>query len=448
MIHGTRRNRWVLGARGLLLLLVGGSIAGCDGLLEVDDPLAVLDERTNSPVGAELLRRNALVQLFSTVDGAAWESGLLADEFWYQQQAFWDNSVPPFEGTQLLDMRASLQDQEGLGFGILTSYGSWQDVRTRGATVAMEKLLRYALPGAREAHVGEMLAVRAYATMRLAENHCPGFPLPEVRDFNVILGPAVTTQQAFEYALARFDSALVWAADSARVLNFARVGRARTLLQLGRFAEAATTAAAVPTAYVYQAEYGDDQENELRAAAPFGNLWGSQRGRSVADGEGGNGLDFVSAQDPRVPTALRDTARDGVTPFYALDKYPSYTSPIPIATGLEARLIEAEAALAAGDAQWLTILNDLRAGQGLAPLADPGTPATQLDLAFRERAFWLFATGTRLGDLRRLIRVYARSSESVFPTGSYWRGGTYGPATSLPLDRSDRDNFGMWCTAL
>jgi hypothetical protein len=315
----------------------------------------------------------------------------------------------------------------------------------------MEKLLRYALPGAREAHVGEMLAVRAWATMRLAEDHCPGFPLPEVRDFNVIVGPAVTTQQAFEYALARFDSALVWAADSARVLNFARVGWARTLLQLGRFAEAATAAAAVPTAYVYQAEYGDNQENQLGAVGPFGDQWGSGTGRSVADGEGGNGVDFVSANDPRVPTALKDTARDGVTPFYELDKYPSYTSPIPLASGLEARLIEAEAALAAGDASWLTLLNDLRATQispPLAPLADPGTPATQLDLVFQERAFWLFATGTRLGDLRRLIRVYGRSSESVFPTGSYWRGGSFGPATSLPIDRFERDNFGMWCTAL
>lgn len=446
MMHCTPHHRGSLMARGLLLLFVGGSVAGCDGLLEVDDPIAVLEDRVNSPIGAELLRRSALTALFRAVESSARESGLLADEFRYEQPPWVDGFSFPFDDQQLFDMRASLQDQDRLEFGAVTAYAQWQAVRSRHATIAIEKLRRYALPGAREAHVGEMLAVRAWAAMRLAENHCPGFPLHEVVDFDVILGPAVTTEEAFAYALARFDSVLTWAADSARVLNFALVGRARTLLQLGRFADAASAATAVPSAYVYQASYGDFQENNLAATGPFGDQWGSPTGRSVADGEGGNGLDFVSANDPRVPTVPKDTARDGVTPFYGLTKYPSYTSPIPIATGLEARLIEAEAALQAGDPNWLTILNTLRADQGLGPLADPGTPAARLDLLFRERAFWLFATGTRLGDLRRLVRVYGRPSESVFPTAAYWRGGSYGPSTNLPIDRSERDTFGFWCT--
>ena len=44
----------------------------------------------------------------------------------------------------------------------------------------------------------------------------------------------------------------------------------------------------------------------------------------------------------------------------------------------------------------------------LAALADPGTPAAREDLMFRERAFWLFGTGHRLGDMRRMIRQYGR----------------------------------------
>src|SRR5581483_874628 len=105
-----------------------------------------------------------------------------------------------------------------------------------------------------------------------------------------------------------------------------------------------------------------------------------------------------------------------------------------MASGVEARLIEAEAALAAGDASWLTILNRLRTDgtfttaphpgdptvtdttwgpgvgavlfpnglPGLRPLTDPGTPAARVDLLFAERAAWLFLTGHRLGDMRRL----------------------------------------------
>ena len=39
-----------------------------------------------------------------------------------------------------------------------------------------------------------------------------------------------------------------------------------------------------------------------------------------------------------------------------------------------------------------------------------------VDLLYKERAYWMWLTGHRLGDLRRLVRVYKRDSEAVFPT--------------------------------
>jgi hypothetical protein len=141
-----------------------------------------------------------------------------------------------------------------------------------------------------------------------------------------------------------------------------------------------------------------------------------------------------------------------VTTLYAPAKYETGDTPVVMASGIEARLIEAEVALHDGDQSWLGILNALRttctdaaacpdpapAGEGgvagLPPLADPGTDTARLDLLFRERAFWLFATGHRLGDLRRLIRVYGQGGDNVFPTGVYRIGGAaYGPLTSLPF---------------
>jgi starch-binding outer membrane protein, SusD/RagB family len=56
----------------------------------------------------------------------------------------------------------------------------------------------------------------------------------------------------------------------------------------------------------------------------------------------------------------------------------------------------------------------------------------RVDVMFRERAFWLFGTGTRLGDLRRLVRQYGRGSESVFPTGTYLLGTTPGIPYTVP----------------
>src|SRR5690606_39893700 len=64
---------------------------------------------------------------------------------------------------------------------------------------------------------------------------------------------------------------------------------------------------------------------------------------SISDREGGNGLDFVSAEDPRVQLRRLGTARDGVTGIYAPAKYQALRDPIVIASGIEARLIEAEA---------------------------------------------------------------------------------------------------------
>jgi hypothetical protein len=133
---------------------------------------------------------------------------------------------------------------------------------------------------------------------------------------------------------------------------------------------------------------------------------------------------------------------DNTTEVWQFGQYQSSTAPMRLASGTEARLIEAEAALNAGDnATWLGILNTLRASvSGLAPLTDPGTANGRVDLHFRERAFWLFLTGHRLGDLRRLVRQYGRNPETVFPTGPWREGQNFGNATNLALPGEETRN--------
>jgi hypothetical protein len=76
----------------------------------------------------------------------------------------------------------------------------------------------------------------------------------------------------------------------------------------------------------------------------------------------------------------------------------------------------------------------------------PATAAGREDLLFRERALTLYLTSHRLGDLRRLISQYGRSSESVFPTGPYNPGsaskaGTvYGTDVNLPIPAEEENN--------
>jgi len=186
-----------------------------------------------------------------------------------------------------------------------------------------------------------------------------------------------------------------------------------------------------------------------------------------ADVEAGVGLPYQSdgnvkktsgLVDPRVADSVANRAGqgnkgfDGTTVQWVQAKYPLRASTSTIADGVEARLIEAEAALQAGDAAGaLTILNALRSNTALLALRGYGvnslppltlqlTAAAQVDQLFKERAYWMYLTSHRLGDLRRLIRQYGRPVNSVFPNGPYFKGGTYGTDVSVPVPFQEQNN--------
>src|SRR5205823_412392 len=134
--------------------------------------------------------------------------------------------------------------------------------------------------------------------------------------------------------------------------NLASVGKARALLDLAAtpadFAAAAAVAAGVPTAFFYEVEHSETTDRENNGVFK-GNVVDERY--SVADGEGGNGLPYQSVGDPRTPFERSADVNgfDGVTPQWDNLRYGSRSSPVTLATGVEARLIEAEAALQAAD---------------------------------------------------------------------------------------------------
>jgi hypothetical protein len=108
-------------------------------------------------------------------------------------------------------------------------------------------------------------------------------------------------------------------------------------------------------------------------------------------------------------------------------------------------MIEAEAAFKAGNAPGMvTKLNQARTEGGVAnlpaTLTDPGTDAARVDLVFRERAFWLFSTGHRVGDMRRLVKFYGRTVGNTFPSGDWHKGGQYGTDVSFPVPQAEETN--------
>jgi len=208
----------------------------------------------------------------------------------------------------------------------------------------------------------------------------------------------------------------------------------------------------VPVAY----QYLNLQSQSTRDNSIW-SLNNTIRRYTVVDRDGGNGIDFITAADPRLPvqgpTPTIPVGFDGSTPIYKQLLFPARDTPFAVATGVEAELIKAEAQIkagGAGGAAALVILNNLRAGPTklesgstapvLAPLTLQVGEAAQITQLMRERAFWLYASGHRLGDMRRLVRQYARNAETVFPTGNYPKSGTFGTDVNFPVTQAEENN--------
>jgi hypothetical protein len=307
---------------------------------------------------------------------------------------------------------------------------------------AREALARYA-PNLPKAMQGQMQAYEGYTVLWLAELFCSGVPLSkQPLEGSTLLTGGLSTDELLQAAAALFDSAMVAGADSASLVNLAKVGKGRALLGQGQFDAAAAAVHDVPTDFVAYARFNSAFDANFIGYNPSLNV-------QVVDHEGTNGL--VWSTDPRaavttnpaVTGAMQITAKYSLPPgagavdaaaLQAAATVSAPNTPIRVADGVEARLIEAEAALRRNDGSWLTILNTLRstcvaaapcatapgiAANALPPLVDPGNDSLRIDTLFHERAKWLFLTGHREGDLRRLVRFYHRRIEDLWPVGTY-----------------------------
>ena len=432
MIMTSTRAAWRL-AGGLAIGLSLG-LGACDSILNVNDPDLVTD--AGSAAGAIGLHNGVILRFNQAMDGSGDApdgffllGGLLADEW---------RSGDTFEQRNTTDFRIVQTTNSFLP----TIFRSASRVRTEGQA-AINALRQYPPPTAAP-YIARIFAFTAFAENQIGEFFCNGIPFSDLDGDQIIYGNPVPYDSASKRAVTHADSAIATAVgtttDTARIKQLARVIKGRALLNLNQPAAAAAAVAGVPDGFVYLSQHSVNSTDNV--------LWlqsVSLRRYVMGDGEGTNGLNFITANDPRLPVAIPSLANsfdNTLQNVPAPTLWNSRDSSVVIASGIEARLIEAEAAHRAGDAvTYLAKLNAARATRaGLAPLDDPGTDPARVDLLFRERAFWLFSTGHRLGDLRRLIRQYGRNSESVFPTGVWFKGGTYGTDVNFPVPFSENNN--------
>jgi len=320
-----------------------------------------------------------------------------------------------------------------------TPYQNLQTVRI-AADNAIRALSPYGDAGV-SAKIAELHALKGYVYVLLSELYCSGIPFSTVTAGGVTeFGRAESMSQALTDAVAQFDSAATLAGDSVRIARVAAVGKGRALLDLGKYADAKTAVAGVPTTFAYQMTYSESSREYSNFMVGVMNVpLEYMLGFYIADQEGSHGLPYVTQGDTRIPTIM--TAGH---PLPA--KFTPVSTPVSLADGTEARLIEAEAALQGHDVPgWAGILNALRSGASLPALtADSTTGAAndsvRTDVLFRERAYWMFGTGHRAGDMRRLIRQYRRAPAAVYPMGAITYSTPalpYVPAPTVPVPASE-----------
>lgn len=441
---------------GVLVVNVGTACSVSD-LVNAKRPSNILDPDAVKTYDGAIMMYGGVLTLFGasfngTTSPYNLMSGLLTDE--YRLNVF--DRVDVRNDFELVTSPQSSQQTSST-----FAYSSLQTVRIN-ASQTIGLLQTYAKE-APPAFTARMYIVRGYVELFLAEAYCAGVPLTEVPySGDLQYGQPLTTGALTAHAAAQFDSAMLYATDSLRVMDAAKIGKARALMDLKQYSDAAALVSGIPTNYVYGVAYS----SSVAAGKDYFQNSASSIGHFVPNREGGNGLDYVTAHDPRVPLDSIGRANSG-EPFMVPHSFARPTHTVALASGVEARLIEAEVLLSQDRIpEWSAALNDLRTGgtfstapgstpgtidttwnagsggvAGLKPLQDPGSANQQrVLLTFREKAFWLFGTGHRQGDLRRLVRQYQIRPDQLYPVGAYYQSGVrYGTDVNVAIPPKERD---------
>ena len=393
-------------------------VSGCnlDDLLSIETPSRVAEKDLLVPANASLIVSSAVADFECAYGAYVVASGLAAGEL--------------LEGTQTAsrwsyDRRSVLAtDAHYSTFGCV-SIGVYTPINTARytndqAARALSSWSDADVPN-RQRGIALTSALAGYSVLMLAEGFCSAV---------IDGGPELNTAQLLDSAEARFTSAIAaaQAAASEDLLNLAYVGRARARRGQGDLAGAAADAALVPDDFVFNATGSSTAARRNNRVAAQG------AGISVAPTF--RNLTVGGEPDPRVPAVdeQRKTS-DQVNEYWRQLKYPSITTPTPLATGIEAQLILAEAR---GGLQGIAILQELRADAGL-----PGLTAAEIadfeSTLIEERRRWLWLQGNRWFDIR-----LNNLPLTPAPGAEYAKGGTYQDQRCWPLpdvEKAANPNF-------
>lgn len=392
------------------LALVGASGCNLDDLLSIETPSRVSEEDLIVPANASLIVSSAVADFECAYGAYVVASALAAGELveGTQTASRWS-----YDRRSVLATDAHYSTFGCAALGVYTPINTARHTNDQAAR-ALSGWSDADVPN-RQRGIALTSALAGYSVLMLAEGFCSAV---------IDGGPELTTAQLLDSAEVRFTNAIAAAQAAAndQLLHLAYVGRARARRGQGDLAGAAADAALVPEGFVYNAVGASTAARRNNRVAAEG------AGISVAPAF--RNLTVGGAPDPRV-RAFDEQRRtsDQVNQYWRQLKYPSITTPTPIASYVEAQLILAEAR---GAVQGIVILQDLRADAGLPALTAAEIADFESTL-IEERRRWLWLQGNRWFDIRldNLPLVPA-------PGTAYAKGGSYEDQRCWPLPEVEK----------
>ena len=398
---------------GASLLGAGLLVAACD--TSVTNPGLIPDDALDNPAAWPAVVIGARRALADALGSASGTGGQLL--YWGAAVSY---EINPAGSTGSFGIPPDVQS------GLLletTTNADWTS-SNQARFVAEEAVRRFKRVMPDTLFAKSPLVIRAYlyagyANRLLGENFCQSVIPVQNADGSLSPGFLGASTLYLQRAETAFTNALATATASGKTdtvtTNFKHValaGRASVRADLATYSlanwsDVTADAALVPDTTRFLIPYSDqntDQYNYLywaRAGTPYRahTEWGTFYE-----------LYYRATGDPRVrwdSTGLTGDAAvarfGGLVPFWPEAKYTKTTDPVRLSSGWELRLIEAEAALVAGDTATARAKMNLHRAALALPGVTFASPTEAWTALKTERALELWLEARRLGDLRRWV---------------------------------------------
>lgn len=429
----------------VMATVLAGSAVACDDFLAVENPGAIQEPQLNNPTYIPLMVNGVIGEFQPTWTWVTYYNSLFTDELrnnhvYFEERDIDRRFVSEFNGTYSFFYYSALQRSVFMG----------DSVASRLTTLLADS-------ASRDLRLARVLAYSGYNYIMLAENLCVA---------PVNLSAPMTPAQLFAAAIDRFTRAIpiaqaartaaaavspataasnaaVAGADS--IINLARVGAARSYLNVNNKTQAIAFATPVPSGFTFWSHYSANSARENN------QFWSRlSTGSAGSNSASVTATPYQGLNDPRVPHPVATERGMNAIDVHIPNSPSSFTTyngtvtgadftrdaDMRVASGLEAQYIVAEAS--GPTAATLSFVNARRAvgGQTSVTLAGDALMAELREQRRRD----LYLDNHRLGDLRRYKEFY---NVDLWQRGTYpgtTIGEIYEPTECWPLPISELQN--------